>query len=103
MSLSAIQNTQSERSAATIQNGVSRYRLPDGRILFISDGISNGRCWFTATRIPDGSVKRFLRTALPTRLTYAAAQADLDEYAASEGLQNLSSEPKDSEPFDGLS
>lgn len=57
------------------------WRLPDGRILFVHDGISSGKTWATYYRKPSGSLKRVASKDLPLRPTRAEAQSDLDRWA----------------------
>lgn len=52
-----------------------------GRILFVHDGISNGRWWATYYRLPNGSLKRYVSPHLPSRTNKADAQDNLDRYA----------------------
>ncbi len=64
------------------------YKLPDGRILFVHDGISSGRHWYTFYRKRSGSLKRFLpkKILLPGRATKAEAEKDLEFYAVQNNL-----------------
>ena len=53
-----------------------------GRVLFVSPGISGGDCWMTVYYKSNGiSTKRLVSPALPLRETKELAQADLDRYA----------------------
>ena len=59
------------------------YNSPFGpTIVFVSDGISEGRHWTTYYRKPDnGSLKRVVSAKLQTRDTREEAQNDLDDWA----------------------
>jgi len=63
------------------------YRDFMGRILFVSDGISNGSSWMTFYNKPNGSLRRVNSKFLPIRETREAAQRDLDKYAKERGLE----------------
>jgi hemolysin-activating ACP:hemolysin acyltransferase len=65
----------------------TQYRLNAERVLFVSDGISGGRTWFTAWRKPSGSSRRFITPHLPQRKTRDEAQADLDRFALARRLK----------------
>lgn len=60
-----------------------------GRVLFVSDGISRGRTWFTAYRLRTGGRQRFKSPVLPLRQTREEAQADLDAHARTHGLESV--------------
>lgn len=70
------------------------YVLDDGRVLFVTAGISRGiipelRRWFTCYMHRGGAewgLRRFKSPALPYRDTREEAQADLDRYAKKRGL-----------------
>jgi len=64
-----------------------QYRDKQGRILFVTDGISRGNVWFTGYRRPNGSIKRLAVAALPIRDTREEAQRDLDKYAREKRLE----------------
>ena len=53
--------------------------------LFVTDGFSDGRCFFTGYRKPAGSIKRLKRSALPCRTNAEDAEDDLREHAAKMG------------------
>lgn len=59
---------------------MARTYLGKQGVLFVHDGISNGREWGTFYRDPRTGSLRKLRS-LPMRRTIAEAQHDLDEYA----------------------
>jgi hypothetical protein len=63
------------------------YRLPDGRVLFVSDGLARGKYWFTAWRTPRGGTRRYKSPALPVRESKEQAEADLAAYAEKMGLR----------------
>lgn len=63
------------------------YRDKQGRILFVTDGISRGNVWFTGYRRPNGATKKLTTAALPVRDTREEAQRDLDKYARAKGLE----------------
>jgi len=68
-------------------HGGDCYRDQQGRILFVSDGISCGKLWTTFYRKPNGSLKRYKSPRLlPLRRTRIQAQRDLDAFAI---LRNL--------------
>jgi len=56
-----------------------QYRAPDGRVMFVSSGISGGRTWGTYWRKPTGSLKRY--RGIKCVSTCQAAQEVLDAYA----------------------
>jgi hypothetical protein len=60
---------------------MTAYIANDGRILFIHDGISDGKTWATYYRKSPTHRKRLISPALPLRETREQAQADLDGYA----------------------
>ncbi|MCL4514703.1 MAG: hypothetical protein M1379_03825 [Firmicutes bacterium] len=63
------------------------YKLPDGRILFVHDGISDGKWWGTFYRKASGSsLKRFVAPSLPMREQKAQAEKDLEFYAVRNNL-----------------
>ncbi len=64
-----------------------KYLMADGRELFVTDGFSEGRTWFTAYKAPTGSTRRYKSPDLPCRRTREEAQADLDSYARKKGLK----------------
>ena len=66
-----------------------KYRDKQGRVLYVSDGISRGEIWFTAYRKASGATKRLCVAALPIRDTRQEAQADLDRYAAERGMKDV--------------
>lgn len=72
-----------------------KYLMADGRELFVTDGFSEGRTWFTAYKAPTGSTRRYKSPALPCRRTREEAQANLDKYAQVKGLQAVGGEPGD--------
>lgn len=55
-----------------------------GHMIFVSDGISQGKAWGAFYRHKTGSLRRF--KALPMRNTREEAQRDLDEWARTKGL-----------------
>lgn len=57
------------------------------RVLFVDDGISRGRSWATYWRKENGSVARFKSPQLADRPTRLEAQADLDAYADTAGME----------------
>ena len=57
------------------------YQDPAGRVLFVSDGISNGLAFGTFYRKPSGGLARVKTIYLPMRDTFPKAQSDLDLYA----------------------
>jgi len=57
------------------------YRDMKSRIIFVSDGISDGRHWGTFHRKPSGALARIKSKFLPMRDIREDAQADLDRYA----------------------
>lgn len=63
------------------------YLMADGRELYVTDGFSEGRTWFTAYKAPTGSTRRYKSPDLPCRRTREEAQADLDSYARKKGLK----------------
>jgi hypothetical protein len=66
-----------------------RYLDPQGRELFVSDGIGGGKAFFTCYRRPTGSLKRYVSPELAVRPTEAEAQADLDRFARKRRLEAL--------------
>ncbi len=68
---------------------MTAYVTPDGRVLRVDSGISNGRTWSTYYRTRTGSLRRY--KTLPVRYTREAAQADLDEYARKKRLPAVQS------------
>lgn len=64
------------------------FQLKDGRILIVSDGISNGRLWGTFIRKPSG-LKRFKSAALPMRPHKRDAEADLRYFAQARDLAEV--------------
>jgi hypothetical protein len=61
---------------------MSNYFDPkNDRVIFISDGISDGRQFGTFYRKRNGSLKRFVSPHLPMRKKKCDAQIDLDKYA----------------------
>lgn len=72
------------------------YRLSDPRtvrILFVSDGISDGHAWATFYRKPNGSLRRMATPKLPMRQgsqeglsAQQLAQRDLNRYALARRL-----------------
>lgn len=75
------------REAARVANS-PRYDDGRGNVVFVSDGISNGRCYFTVKR-RRGSLgqHRIASPMLPERTSAAAAQQDLAIYASLKGWQ----------------
>ncbi len=61
------------------------YRDEDWRVLFVTDGISGGKSWFTGYRTDTGAIKRFTSPACPIRQTREEAQHDLDLIASRRG------------------
>lgn len=58
----------------------------NGRLIFVSPGISSGNVWITVyQKNPRGGTHRLKSKALPQRKTQAEAQADLDAYAKAKG------------------
>jgi len=57
----------------------SRYRAPDGRVMFVHDGISRGESWGTYWRKPSGSLKRY--RGIRCERDRETAQRVLDAYA----------------------
>ena len=64
-----------------------QYRDKQGRVLFVSDGISQGGFFGTFTRKPSGSLRRVVSKALPMRITRVEAEGDLRRYAAKNGFE----------------
>ncbi len=61
------------------------YRWGRGNRVFVDEGLGGGfRAFFRRSGLPVGA------PSLPLRETFAAAQEDLDEYAARQGLSLLS-------------
>jgi hypothetical protein len=58
----------------------TKYKLPDGRILFASAGLGQD-VFMTCTRRESGGLQRYKSKSLPLRKTLQEAQADLDTYA----------------------
>ena len=58
---------------------------PDGTVLFVSDGISNGRSWFTCYRKSTGSRARYKSPRLPERALRRDAVRDLIAVAQANG------------------
>lgn len=76
----------------SLQSELSGHRYQDlkgGRILFVSDGISNGQKWGTFYWKRTGAQARLVSKYLPMRDTATEAQADLDRYAAARKYQPL--------------
>lgn len=67
----------------------SRCYASQGRILFVHDGISDGRTFATFWRPRPWTLRRFKSPHLPLRKTREEAQADLDRYAAEHGLPEV--------------
>lgn len=63
-----------------------RYSDFQGRVLYVSPGLTNGSTWMTVYAKPNGSLKRVKSKWLPLRETREEAQADLDRYAEERGL-----------------
>lgn len=92
---------QAARSAERRGARILRYRLAEtryadaqGRQIFVSTGISgqfgdNDVTYAAYRRKPNGSLQRVTSPALPLRSAHAAAQADLDAYAARKGWQPI--------------
>ena len=59
------------------------YRDAQGRLLFVSDGISGGEAWGTFYRKPSGALKRY--RGLEMRDEHEEAERDLDTYARLRG------------------
>lgn len=68
------------------------YRDKQGRILFVSGGISSGKSWMTCYRKPSGSLKRVVSANLPLRDRRDQAEADLREYATKNGFEEVKGE-----------
>lgn len=68
-----------------------QYFNRQGRIIFVSDGISGSRAWFTCFRKSSGSLKRVVTPALPERWNRDDAQADLDAFAQTHRLDEAPS------------
>ena len=66
---------------------VTQYIDNEGRVLFVSDGISDAKTWATYRRRPSGSLQRVKSSRLKLRLTREAAQADLDRFARRNDLR----------------
>ena len=68
-------------------NGARRYHYLQGKIIFVSCGISNGTTWMTVSQKPgcDGT-HRVKSKFLPLRDSREKAQADLDRWARERGL-----------------
>lgn len=59
------------------------YFLSDGRELYVTDGFSKGRTWFTDYTAKTGSTRRFKSPVLQCRKTREEAQEDIvDEVCA---------------------
>lgn len=59
---------------------MSSYRDENGRVYFVSDGISQGEFWGTFYRSGTGSLRRY--RGLPMREDKRQAEEDLKLYAA---------------------
>jgi ribosomal protein L13 len=69
-----------------IQNA---YRDKTGRVLFVSDGISDGRSWGVFYRKPSGGLKRVVSKYLPMVATRQEAQRNLNLYAGRHAMKFL--------------
>jgi len=58
-----------------------------GRRVFVSDGIIQGRCWGVYRRKPSGSLQRI--KSVPIRWTRAETERDLEDYAAKHGWRRV--------------
>jgi len=65
------------------------YVTSDGRVVFVTTGISGGRSWFTGYRLPNGSLRRFTSPHLPLRPTMSLAQKDLNKLRMMRGWLRL--------------
>jgi len=73
------------REAARVANA-PRYDDGRGNVVFVSDGISDGKCFFTVKRRRDRlGMHRIKSPMLPERATAADAQQDLEIYASLKG------------------
>ena len=67
----------------------STYRDNQGRLLFVSAGISDGTIWGTYFRKPTGSLKRVCSPSLPLWLCRDDAEKDLLFYALERGFKEV--------------
>lgn len=73
------------REAARVANS-PRYDDGRGNVVFVSDGISDGKCFFTVKRRRDRlGLHRISSPMLPERTNAADAQQDLAIYASLKG------------------
>lgn len=63
-----------------------RYKLPDGRILFVGAGFGQD-IFMTYTRQENGAKQHYKSKSLPLRNTLQEAQQDLDQYAKAHKLE----------------
>ncbi|RJQ07574.1 MAG: hypothetical protein C4551_06615 [Bacillota bacterium] len=66
---------------------MTRYIDRHGRVLFVHDGISDGRAWGVFYRKPSGSLCRVKSEHLPVCGTQEAAQQCLDGWAKARKLR----------------
>lgn len=66
-----------------------RWMDNSARVFFVSAGISRGTSFMTCCRTANNSLQRIKSPALPVRTSAAAAQADLDAYAAKKRMVEI--------------
>ena len=69
--------------------GKEGYMDKRGRLLFVSDGFTDGKEWGTFYRSEQGSLKRFTGKGLEQRETREKAEADLKKYAMEHGFKHV--------------
>ncbi len=74
-----------KRKEPARHEGVRRYVPKPGLVAEVTDGLTNGKLWFSATRAQSGGAHRIKTRYLPLRKDRDIAQADLDKYAADKG------------------
>ena len=67
----------------------STYRDNQGRLLFVSAGISDGTIWGTYYQKPTGSLRRVCSPSLPLRPSRETAEQDLLFYALERGFKEV--------------
>jgi hypothetical protein len=80
--MSATTKRRRKKASSTVAPPESKRYLDDrGRVLFVSDGISDGQAWGTFHRKANGSLQRLVSKHLPLQDGEWLAQEDLDNYA----------------------
>lgn len=70
-------------------NGARCYLYIQGKVLFVSPGLTNGTTWMTCYQKDNGALRRVKSKFLPLRDCREKAQADLDRWARERGLEEV--------------